>query len=377
MTGVRSGTDNASPTMAGPQQTALAAQAGQSLLRVSVIVVSYHSQPYLHTCLSSLLNETTTDVEIIVVDNASRDGSARYVEQTFPEVKLIRSPANLGFGGAANLAVQQSQGRYLAFLNPDTTVEPGWLAEIIRVLEANPAAGLATPKIVLMDDPQRINTCGNDLHFSGLTLCRGLGAQRDAYRDVTEVSAVSGAAFVMRRDLCEALGGFDEAFFLYMEDTDLSWRARLAGYRCLCVPSSVVQHDYSLRFGPRKVFYQERNRYQMWLKGWHWGTWCALLPVLLLAEAVTWVYVLLRQPRQAGNKLRAYAWIVRHWAEIMARRRQTQALRRVRDRELLTDCTWRLDYGQFDRGALGRAARAVLDPLFFVLHRMALAWVRW
>jgi GT2 family glycosyltransferase len=377
MIGIRSGTANGSPTVTDPHQTALAAQVAESLPRVTVIVVNYDSKPYLQACLSSLLNETTTDVEIIVVDNASSDGSARYVKQTFPQVKLIRSPANLGFGWAANLAVQQAQGRYLAFLNPDTKAEPGWLAEIIGVLEVSPTAGMATPEIVMMHDPQRINTCGNDLHFSGLTLCRGLGAQRDAYGNVTEVSAVSGAAFVVRRDLFETLGGFDEAFFLYMEDTDLSWRARLAGYRCLCVPSSVVQHDYRLRFGPRKVFYQERNRYQMWLKGWRWGTWCVLLPALLLAEAVTWVYVLLRQPRQAGNKLRAYAWIARHWGDIMARRRQTQTLRRVRDRELLAGCTWRLDYGQFDRGALGGAARLVLDPLFFVLHRVALALVTW
>jgi GT2 family glycosyltransferase len=364
------------PTSGAPQ-AAVAAETGGCPPRTSVIVVNYNGKPYLQACLSSLLLEATSEAQIIVIDNASDDGSAPYVEQSFPQVQLLRSARNLGFGGAANLAVQQTRGRYLVFLNPDTVVEPGWLAELVRALEEAPAAGLATPKIVMMDDPQRINACGNDLHLTGLTLCRGLDAPRDAFKDVKEVSAVSGAAFAIRRELFQALGGFDPTFFMYMEDTDLSWRARMAGQRCICVPRAVVRHDYALRFGPRKVLYQERNRYQMWLKGWHWGTWCLLLPVLLLAEAVTWGYVLLRQPKQASNKLRAYAWIARHWGDIMARRRQTQALRRVRDRELLAGCTWRLDFAQFDRGALGRAAGALLNPLFYVLHRAALSLMRW
>jgi len=354
-----------------------AAQASQAPPRCAVIIVNYNGRPYLEACLSALCADATPDTEIVVVDNASPDGSAGLVERAFPHVTLIRSPENLGFGAAANLAAQQTQGELLAFLNPDTVVEPGWLATLARALQADGRAGLATPKIVMLDDPQRINTCGNDLHFTGLTLCRGLGAPRQAYSEVAEVSAVSGAAFVVRRSLFEALGGFDESFFLYMEDTDLSWRARLAGYTCLCVPQAVVRHDYRLRFGPRKVFYQERNRYQMWLKGWRWGTWLVMLPALCLAEALTWGYVLLRQPRQAGNKLRACAWIARHWPQILARRRQAQALRRASDRQLLAGCCWRLDYGQVDRGALGRLARALLDPLWFVLHRAALALVRW
>ena len=92
-----------------------------------------------------------------------------------------------------------------------------------------------------------------------------------------------------------------------MEDTDLSWRARLAGYRCLYVPTSIVYHEYTLRFGPRKIFYQERNRYLMLLKGAHWATLLVLLPALLLAEVVTWGFVLAQDRRRLANKARAYA----------------------------------------------------------------------
>ena len=276
-----------------------------------------------------------------------------------------------------NLGAQHARGQVLACLNPDTTVEPGWLDHLIAALQANPRVGLVTSKILLMSDPQRINTCGNDMHCTGLTLCRGLGMDSHAFAEPTEVDAVSGAAFAIRRETLETLGGFDPDFFLYMEDTDLSWRARLAGYACLCAPQSVVHHDYSLRFGPRKTFYQERNRYLMLLKSLRWGTLVALLPVLLLGEAVTWGFVLLRERRNFGNKLRAYAWVFRHWRHIMEARAATQSLRRVRDRDLIAQCTHRLGFEQTGPGFIARVAHVVFDPLFFLLHRLALTLVWW
>lgn len=345
--------------------------------QASVIIVNYNGQQYLQQCLTSLLRDERTDYEIILVDNASTDGSAAFVEQAFPQVRVIRNEANLGFGQGSNVGARQARGRYLAFLNPDTVAEPGWLQALIAALEADPQAGLATSKILLLADPQRINTCGNEVHFTGLTLCRGIGLDRSAFADLEEVSAVSGAAFVIRRELFEALGGFDQTFFLYMEETDLSWRARLAGYRCICVPASVVFHDYALRFGPKKTFYQERNRYLMLLKGLQWRTWLILLPALLLAEVVTWGFVLLKERQRLANKVQAYAWILQHWDEVMQSRRSTQALRRARDHDLLARCAYRLAYQQVDGSLAAHLARMLFDPLFFVFHRLALALTRW
>jgi len=343
----------------------------------SVIIVNYNGREHLPECLASLLRDPVDQCEIILVDNASADGSADYVEQAFPQVQVIRSKENLGFGRGNNLAARQARGSYLAFLNADTVVETGWLEALIKALTSDARIGLATSKILLLGDAQRINACGNDVHITGITLCRGMGLARTNLDSVKEVSAVSGAAFAMRRDLFEKLGGFDGSFFMYMEDTDLSWRARLAGYRCFCVPDSRVLHDYALRFGPEKTYYEERNRYVMLLKGLRWQTWLVLLPALSLAEVVTWGYVLWREPRRWRNKLRAYAWVVKHRSEIMEGRRGAQALRAVRDRDLLVRNTWRLSFEQSDSGWVGRLAHWVFDPLFFVLHRLALVLVRW
>jgi GT2 family glycosyltransferase len=353
-------------------------RSGPAAGRASVIIVSYNHREHLGRCLKSLqaAKGAGSEAEVILVDNASTDGSADYVAEAFPWVRLVRSNCNRGFGGANNLGADLAQGEYLAFLNPDTAVETGWLAELVGALEESADAGLATSRILLMNDPTHINTCGNDVHITGLTLCRGMGKPRQAYDHPAEVGAVSGAAFAIRRNLFEELGGFDQDFFLYMEDTDLSWRARLAGYRILYVPTSIVYHDYSLRFWPHKTYYQERNRYLMLLKSLRWRTLLAMLPALLLGEIVTWGFSLLRDRRRLGNKLRAYAWVIKNWRRVMAQRHRTQALRRVRDRELLLSSVARVGFEQTGRGPVTQMAHLVLDPLFAFLHWLPLVVVR-
>lgn len=346
--------------------------------RASIIVVNYNGKSYLDDCLGSLLADPfSVQYEIILLDNASSDGSADYVEQHYPAVRLVRSLDNSGYAGGNNEAAASAAGEYLAFLNPDTRVETGWCEALLAALEANPEAGLATSRILMLSSPDRINTCGNDTHCSGLTLCRGAGRPALTFSQLSEVSAVSGACFVIRRALFKELGGFDHSFFMYMEDTDLSWRARLAGYKSLYVPGSVVYHDYRLRFGPRKTFYQERNRYLMMLKVYRWRTLLALLPALILAEIVTWGFVLTRDRAHLDNKLRVYAWIVTHWRSIMQARRASQALRRVPDHALLASCTHALAFEQTGDGLVATVAHYIFDPLFGLFHQLALRIVRW
>lgn len=346
-------------------------------VRVTVVIVNYNGRSYLGPCLQALRVAGHSGVEIVLVDNGSSDGSVDYVATHFPRVKIIRNAENAGFGGANNVGAQVAQGEYLAFLNPDTAVTPHWLEALLGALEEDPQAALATPKILLMATPQRINTGGNDIHLTGLTLCRGMGLPKEALAETAVVSAVSGAAFVMRRDLFLELGGFDSDFFMYMEDTDLSWRAQLTGYRCLYVPQSVVYHDYTLRFGPQKTYYQERNRYLMLLKGLRWRTLALLLPALLLAEMVTWGFVLLQDRAQWANKVRAYGYLWRYRHALLAARRQVQAQRRTNDRTLLQRCTHRLAYDQTGSSLAARLAHFVFDPLFFIWQRLLLALVRW
>jgi hypothetical protein len=345
--------------------------------KASLIIVNYNGREDVDRCLQSLQEDRDSDYELILVDNASSDGSAEYVAAHYPQVRLIRSESNLGFGAGNNLGAAQARGEYLAFLNPDTTVEPGWLDALISTLESDPGIGLATSKILQMDNPGKVSGCGNEVHCSGLALGRGMGMDHELFSEGEDLAAISGAAFASRKDVFESVGGFDGDFFMYVEDTDLSFRTRLAGFRIVLVPDSVVYHDYALSFGPRKTFYQERNRYLMLLKTLRWPTLLLLSPAQILAEVVTWGFVLLREKRHLRNKLDACWWIVTHWPSIMEKRRRVQRSRRARDRDLLTLMTHRLAYEQTGTGAMTLLARLVFDPLFFLCHRLALLAVWW
>jgi hypothetical protein len=341
-----------------------------STRRASLVIVTYNNFFHIGACLRSALNSLSAVDELILVDNASTDGSGELAKSISATVRVVRSETNLGYGGGNNLGARHAHGEYLAFLNSDTTVELGWLEALIEALKTHPQAGLATSKILLMKDPATINTCGNDIHISGLTLCRGMGMPGAAFSRIEEVGAVSGAAFAMRREVFEFLGGFDEQFFMYMEDTDLSLRARLAGWRILYVPTSRVYHDYRLRFGPHKTYYQERNRYLMLFKNYQPRTLLTLLPALLLAELVTWGFVLLHDRNNWTNKLRAYRSVFCEWSQWRQAHHQAQSLRCVPDRELLASASCHLSYEQVGSGAVPRASHLFIDPIFTVLARL-------
>jgi GT2 family glycosyltransferase len=343
--------------------------------RTSIITVNTNELHRLVEFLPALF-ASRGNFELIISDNGSRDGSLEFITSQFPDVRILRNGRNIGFCAANNKAALLARGDFLVFLNPDTRVSLDWLPHLLKPFE-DPTVGLTTAKILLMSDPGRINTCGNTVHLSGLTLCRGMGKRAEIFSSLIEVAAVSGAAFAIRRDLFHRLGGFDEGFFIYLEETDLSLRARLNGWRCISVPESIIWHDYQLRFGPQKVFYQERNRYRMLLKNLSWPTLIVLLPVLLVAETVTWGFVLWNDRPNWRNKLRAYIETIRHLREILSKRRETQSLRRQRDRDLLRWMGSSLDFSQVTRSRTALCATVLFNPLFFLLRAAVFVVVWW
>jgi GT2 family glycosyltransferase len=344
--------------------------------RASVVIIAFNDKQHLPDCLDALLVQN--NAEVIIVDNASSDGSAELVETAYPHVRLVKAGRNLGFGGGNNLGASVAQGEYLVFLNSDTIADKNWLHPLLSVMERDPSIGLATVKLLLMHDPERINTCGNDVHFTGFGYLRAYGTCADTYTQDEEVCAISGAAFAIRKDLFHSLGGFDECFFpAYVEDTDLSWQVRLAGYRNVVVADSIVFHDYNTKFAPEKYYWLERNRWQLILKTFRLRTLTLMLPVLLLSEIMTWGFASLQGGKHLQAKLRMYGWIFRHMQSIRKSRKQRQSTRIASDRDLLNWCTPYLNFSQVSTGVLGSTASAIFNPLYALWYRFLLAVVRW
>lgn len=290
-------------------------------MEVSVIIVTYNSASCIEACLDSLFKLTHLSFEIIVCDNASTDGTQELIHATYSSVVLVESTTNLGFAAANNRGVERATGRYLAFLNPDTVVEDGWLYPLLNALESDSSIGAVTPMLVFSNDPDRINACGNDIHLSGITYCKDYGRSRYE-AEPFEVGAISGAAFVMQRELFLSLGGFEEHLFLYYEDTDLSIRLRLAGLRCCVVPESKVQHDYRGAFSPQKVYYLERNRFLSLFSLMKRTDLLLMFPSLLMVEGLSWGYCILQGRKALAAKTSSWRAVVQDLDWLISRRRR-------------------------------------------------------
>ena len=306
----------------------------------------------LEGCLGALLEDTgDVESEILVVDNASSDDSAAIAERLAAEhesVRLLRSPTNRGYAGAVNVALPEARGDYVAVLNMDVQVSPRWLDPLVSLLEARPDAGVACPLILLESDPGRINAAGQNLNKTGLGFNRWLGKPRQTAGDEAfQVTGLHGAAFVIRRELLEHLGGWDETGFLYFEDVELSWLLRIAGNEIWCVPASTVTHDYHLSMFPHKLFLLERNRWKMLLADLGMGARLALSPLLALSELMMWGYCLLRGPKFLRAKRQSCGWVRANRAGIRARREQIASVRQRSDWQVLRGLRWGYPVDQF------------------------------
>jgi GT2 family glycosyltransferase len=243
---------------------------------ISVIVVNWNRCGLLRACLQSLERQTGTSLEIIVVDNGSQDGSADMVAREFSGfTRLIRNAENRGFCAANNQGIQAARGAFIALLNNDAEAEPGWLSALHGAFAAGPEIGMAASKIVMYDDPGRIDKAGHLIYPDGQNRGRGTGEPDDGRYDRSEeVLWPDGCAAMYRKQMLDQIGGFDEDFFAYGDDAELGLRARIAGWSCLYVPDAVVRHHRGSTLGlasSRRVELIERNRVLLALKHFPWS----------------------------------------------------------------------------------------------------------
>ena len=252
---------------------------------VSAIVVNWNGREHLATCLGSLLQQTLAGVEVVMVDNASSDGSVAFVREQFGDaVRVLEQAGNLGYAGGLNAGIRAARGRYLLALNSDTEVAPDCLQRLVAAADHWPNSGMFAPKILSFDDRGVLDNVGHLLYGDGLSRGRGrLEADRGQYDREEEIVLPSGAAVLLRRAMLTDVGVFDADLFAYCDDTDLGLRGRLAGWRCRSVPGAVVFHKYSAAsaaYSPLKAFLVERNRFWVAVK-------CLPAPLLLVSPVFT------------------------------------------------------------------------------------------
>lgn len=209
---------------------------------ISIVIPNYNGAAYIGDCLSSLAEQSFKDVEVVVVDNASTDGSPEAVERDYPSVKLVRLAENRGFAAAVNAGIAAGTGEFVILLNNDTRAESDFVAELHAALAKGDAA-MAAPKMLFARDPSVINSLGLGYCITGTNHDIGFGrGDGPQFAENAAIFGPCGGAGMYRRSMLEEVGPLDESFFMYYEDVDLAFRAQLAGHKCISAPSARVYH---------------------------------------------------------------------------------------------------------------------------------------
>lgn len=261
---------------------------------VAIIIPTWNSLRYLPGCLNAVLRQTYRQYEVVVVDNGSNDGTQEFVTTHYPWVRVLRSEKNLGFAAGTNLGIRNTHGNYVATLNNDTEVEPGWLEELVRVMDSDPSVGMCASKILFYGQPQVINSAGIAIDRIGIAWDRDGGKRDDGTNsEPYDVLGPCAGAALYRRAMLDEVGLFDEDFWAYLEDADLAWRAQACGWRCLYVPSARVYHVYSAtgrKYSSLKDYLLARNRILMLIKNYPWPYWLAYSPLIFAYDLVATAY---------------------------------------------------------------------------------------
>ncbi len=304
--------------------------------QVTVVVLNWNGLRFLGPCLEAVLAQTWRDYEVVLVDNGSTDGSVEFVRQRYPQVRLMVNERNLGFV-ANNQAIQATDSQFVATLNNDTEAEPGWLEALVQAIQHRPDVGMCASKMLFMDRRGVVNSAGILVDRAGIAWDR-MGGEADDPGDSEPVpvfGACAGAA-LYRRAMLDRVGLFDEDFFAYLEDVDLAWRAQLAGWQALYVPTARVYHYHSgtaRRGGSFKNRLLGRNKVWAIVKNYPAPHLFYYLPAIILYDLAAVVYGLVRY--RDGGLLRGRLEGLWGLGKMYRKRRSIQRDRRVSSGELV------------------------------------------
>lgn len=303
---------------------------------ISIVIVNWNGARVLERCLAALERQSFRDFEIILIDNGSTDGSEAGIEDRFPGVRLVGLRENSGFASANNLGARLARGRWLALLNNDAFARPDWLEKLMAAAAEHPRFSFFASCLVSAQAPETVDGVGDVYHISGLAWRRGYSLPLARFQSgPQEVFGACGAAALYDREQFLEAGGFDESFFCYHEDVDLSFRLRLLGHRCLYVPAAVVEHVGSFSYGPKNdfvVYHGHRNLVWTFFKNMPLPLLFWYLPAHCLLNGITLLWFW--KCGQGRVIVKAKKDAFRKFSEIRRQRQQIQAARRASAAEI-------------------------------------------
>ncbi|MDO9045715.1 MAG: glycosyltransferase family 2 protein [Methanobacteriaceae archaeon] len=275
------------------------------MVNLTVIIPNYNGKHFLKECFESLMNQDYS-FEVIIVDNASEDGSIAYIEKNYPEFVLIQNKKNLGFAAAVNQGINRSQTEYVFLLNNDVELEADCIPSIVNCLEKDDKTFAVTSKMVQYHNRNKIDDAGDEYTVLGWTKRVGYNKSSNDYNIQRETFSACAGAAIYRKSVFDKIGLFDENFFAYLEDVDISFRGRIHGYKCIYCPEAVVYHRGSGTSGSQynkfKIRLAARNNVYVPYKNMPWPQLILNSPFLLLGYFIKYLFFMKKGQRKTYLK---------------------------------------------------------------------------
>jgi GT2 family glycosyltransferase len=355
--------------------------------KVAVILVNYldYAEKFLADCRDGLRNQDFSEKFCVyIVDNASTPETVAYLSANFPEASVIPRPDG-NYCAALNAGIKQGIAdgcEYFVSLNLDTSLDKSWLRELVAAAENAPDCGIVQSKILLFPaseeekkDP-KINTLGNLIQFLGFGFTTAYKEASSAHSS-TETAELpgyaSGCSVLMKKDMLDTIGLFDEEYHMYHDDLEMSWRARLAGYKILIAPKSIVFHKYEFSRSSRMAYYMERNRYLALLQYYDWRTIVLFLPMIAFMEAGMAVYSLKNSWFDKRLEIYRYLLTGKTWAHVRESRLALSKIRRKSDKTIIAGFAGRIEFQEIANPLLDRVANPLMDA-YFRLAKKIISW---
>ncbi|MAG52614.1 MAG: glycosyl transferase [Nanoarchaeota archaeon] len=305
---------------------------------VSVVVLNWNGKDHIEECLGTLFKQSYKNYEVIVVDNGSEDGSNLTIKNKFPKAKLIENSKNLGFCKANNQGIKLTKGKYVITLNNDTKLDKDWLKELVKVAEENPETGMFSCKMLFYDKPSHINSRGLKLYYDAKAVDEGFDTPDSENEEIKEVFGPCGGAAFFSKELIDdiSLDGefYDEDFFIYSDDLDVSFRARWRGWKCLYVPKSKLYHKFQGTTGKISnfgLYYGIKNKMFFIIKNYPLTTMVRYSPVIVSRQLVSFIYYLLKLNPAA---FKSRMMILYKLPKMLRKRYKIQSTKKVPNKEL-------------------------------------------
>ena len=302
---------------------------------VSIIILNYNAGQLLLNCVESVLKANYSNIEVIIVDNNSKDQSHIECKKIFSKIRLIENKENLGYCEGNNVGIRQARGEFIVILNPDTIVSSDWLIELFSAYRMM-GEGLYQPKILSLYENNVIQSTGNMLHLFGFGFARDKGIPDNNQRnEIEQIGYASGTCLFTSTEILKKVDLFDSFLFLYHDDLDLGWRAAQLGIKSYYVPNSKVHHveSYNLKWSSKKFFWLERNRRYCLLTHYSKNTCKKIQVYLILVEMMVWLFYLSKGFISA--KIKAEIDIIKNKDQIRSKYEEIESKKLVLDKELI------------------------------------------